>query len=131
MDWSFEQQQEGPITESSQQEHRRPFLTGKPCGATCWLCASRGVRTERPDVSRFGIGSQWSSALPQWGGHSQIRRHLVLSLWWRPLCQSPTLPGTPLHADRIDSTAGCMSRICQVAVTECWPRALDSDLCML
>ena len=28
-----------------------------------------------------------------------------------------------------DSAAGWKSRICEVAVTECWPRALDSDLC--
>ena len=25
----------------------------------------------------------------------------------RPLCQSGTLPGTLLHADRVDSAAGC------------------------
>ena len=48
-----------------------------------------------------------------------------------PLYQSAILSGNPLHADRVDRAAGCMSQICEVAVRGPLPRCLDSDLCML
>ena len=35
----------------------------------------------------------------------------------RPLCQSGILSDTLLHADRVDSAAGCMSRTCKVVMT--------------
>ena len=83
MGWSLGQQQEGSITESSQQGHREPFLTGKLCGATFWLCPAGAPRTERPDVSWSGSCGWWSTLLPQWGGCSQFRRDVVLSLRWQ------------------------------------------------
>ena len=46
-------------------------------------------------------------------------------------------PGSPcqtavtlLHADRVDSAAGCTSWTCEVAMTERSPLSLDSDLFM-
>ena len=103
--WFSGQQQEASSTGSSQQENSEPFCKGKPCGATYQLALSRrGVRTERPDVSCTGSGSQWSSPEPQWGC-SHFMRNAVLSQvadtgqTQRPLCQSTVLSGTLLHAD--------------------------------
>ena len=106
MDWSFEQQQEGSVTESSQQEHSGPFLTGKPCGATYWLSPSRGVGTEHPVVSLLGVVTSGAVRCPS----GPVQEHLVPSLGWQTLgninahCASRRqFFRHPLHADRVDS----------------------------
>ena len=87
------------------------------------VLSSRGVRTERPDVSCSGSGSQWSSS-----GHSGVAAassgHILFSLSGgrhqatpAPTVQLTIPSGTLLHADGIDSAAGCRSQTCKVVET--------------